>query len=187
VTFEQRGDDELEASCDAFCRDNADFLQNYVRRRVPDRQAVSDICQETWRAFVPRWHVYRTYEDPLNPLVTIANNRVIDWFRSRHRRPEEYADDSAAQLRDALAYRHRISSDADIRIDLERAIADLPARQRQALQLRYLDDLTWRCVGEEMRITADSARKNATAGLQKLNNSPKLTGYHGTFTGNREV
>ena len=86
-------------------------------------------------------------------------------------------DDEVDQLAGALLLRRPDLSGEDVRIDLTAALTDLTERQREAIGLRYGDDLDMKAVAAEMGITVDGAKKAVRTALQKLRDSGLLSGY----------
>ena len=52
--------------------------------------------------------------------------------------------------------------------ELWRQVADLPAKQRAAVLLRFAGDLAYREIGEAMGSTEEAARQNVHEALRKL-------------------
>jgi RNA polymerase sigma factor (sigma-70 family) len=93
-------------------------------------------------------------------LVTIAHRKAIDILRATRRRPvtvEMLPESSAAPA----------GFDAE-RLDLERAMAALTDRQRQAIAYHYLIGLPYAQVAEILGGSADAARKAASEGIHAL-------------------
>lgn len=113
-----------------------------VRKRIFDPLLVEDVIQDTFLAM----HRVRHTFDPAYPflpwLSALANARAIDALRARGRRAQREVSDPAAF--DAYADPrgdHPVSAAsaaADVRLRLGR----LPERQRQAVELVKLQDLS---------------------------------------------
>lgn len=92
-------------------------------------------------------------------LLRIVHNRAIDHRRARVRRP---APTEGIEERPAS----EPAEPADDR--LWELVAALPAKQRAAVTLRFVADLSHREIGELMDITESAARRNAHDGLAAL-------------------
>lgn len=116
-----------------------------VGRKVADPDRAEDVVQEVLLSVHKNRHTY----DPALPfgpwLATIAERRTSDWLRQHYRRggrevlvdeyPETFSDDGAnTPEEDALAF-----DDAD---RLHRALAKLPAGQRQAVEMLKLKEMS---------------------------------------------
>lgn len=114
-----------------------------VAGRVSPPGMRDDVLQE---AVTHAWRTWDTFDDRRGSvrswLITIVADRARRaWRRRRVWHP--LADDV-----------HVAPTDSDIRTDVERAIAVLPARQRLAVQLRYYVDLPVAEIAEVMKCTA---------------------------------
>jgi DNA-directed RNA polymerase specialized sigma24 family protein len=91
-------------------------------------------------------------------LFAIAQRKVVDAARSR---PHESA--TSDELEDAAAC-------DDPRLDggVWTKVAALPSKQREAIGLRFLGDLSHADVAEVMGTTVEAARRNVFEGLKRL-------------------
>lgn len=144
-------------------RAHAPMVRSYLRRLVP-AQDVEDVLQivftEVWRS--------RHRFDParsLRPwLIGIAHKRAVDHLRARA--PHTVSLDAVADppgpagraADEVLADRDR----------LLRALAMLPAPQRQAIELAYFGDLTQREIAERLRVPLGTIKARTTRGLHRL-------------------
>jgi RNA polymerase sigma-70 factor, ECF subfamily len=132
----QAGDDQ------AFARLYHSFsARTLAHLRGLIRDDAEDVQQEVWLT------VYRSIRTLGNPdgfrtwLYRTTRHRAIDFLRKR-RRQQELVDEVASMAQEATS-----EPDAGLpEIDpaaLDRAIAELPALQREALLLRYRDHLSY--------------------------------------------
>ncbi|MFO1101880.1 MAG: sigma-70 family RNA polymerase sigma factor [Methylocystis sp.] len=127
-------------------------LRRFVMRRWPHAHDTEDVVQEILASI---HSVRQTYDRqrPFTPwLMTIAARRVADFARSRYARanettvdvlPETFPDDGAKSEQEA----------SDDREALSRAMATLPASQRQAIELIKLRGLS---LDEAAQVTGKS-------------------------------
>jgi DNA-directed RNA polymerase specialized sigma24 family protein len=139
------------------------LLRFCVARLGGDRG--QDAFQETLIAALSH---YDQLADPASArswLFTIANRKIIDSFRDQARQP--------------------IPSDADLGADnpappsgldlgLWGEVKDLPPKQREALGLRFLADLTHAEIGEVMGTSEAAARRNVHEALKQLKRRSEL-------------
>jgi RNA polymerase sigma factor (sigma-70 family) len=92
-------------------------------------------------------------------LVTIAHRKAIDTVRRAGRRAEPVADIPAQVAGDGLDGRD---------IDLTRALADLPDKQRFAVVYHYLAGLPYAQVAGIVGGTESAARRAAADGIANL-------------------
>lgn len=132
-------------------------LRFCVARLGPDRG--EEAFQETLLAAL------RHYDELQNPgaiggwLFSIAQRKIIDGARSRARAPIP-----SAQVGEQTGAWH----DPDPADDVWSQVAALPPKQREAVALRYMADLSHADIGEAMGTTADAARRNVFEGLKRL-------------------
>lgn len=123
------------------------------------RGAADDCFQET---FIAALRAYPRLRDDSNLrawLFTIARSKAIDHHRAVRRAPlpvEEVPERAAPPPADAPNG------------DLWAAVAALPEKQRAAVVLRFVADLSHREIGEVMECSDAAARRNVHEGLKRL-------------------
>jgi RNA polymerase sigma factor (sigma-70 family) len=123
----------------------------------PER--AEDCFQETMLAAL---RAYAGLRDPAairSWLFAIAARKAIDGFRARARAPQAAPD--LETLAGAQEPAHRDAA-------LWARVRALPDKQRRALTLRYLADLSHREIGALMGTTDAAARRNVFEGLARL-------------------
>jgi len=115
--------------------ESQDMLAGYVFMRVRNFHDAEDVIQEIARSAAGTFDQY----DPTMPfgpwLITIANRRIVDYFRKQGRSPLTLTDDAIQDIADAhLA----LAESRDDRFDaLQACLAQLSDRHRHAIDLRY--------------------------------------------------
>ena len=120
-----------------------------------------DVFQETVVAALRAYPRLRHAGNLRGWLLTIAGRKALDHHRARGRRavpvedpePPPRADDKA--LPDGALWR---------------AVHDLPAKQRGAVLLRFVGDLSHREIATALGSSEDAARRSLSDGLAKLRN-----------------
>ncbi|WP_433253086.1 RNA polymerase sigma factor [Streptosporangium sp. CA-135522] len=154
------GDDAALAEC---FRTHGSLIRSYLRRFVPP-QEVEDLQQivfaEVWRC--------RHRFDPARSLpawlIGITHNRAVDHLRMRTLQTvplDVVADPAGADGRthgEGLAERDEV----------QRALAELPAPQRQAIELAYYGELTQREIAEQLRVPLGTVKARTARGLRRL-------------------
>ncbi len=137
----------------------------YLCRMVRDDELAADLTQE---AFVKAYRAYDTLEDPNRArawLYQIAGRTALDELRRRkivRFVPWTGESRGTAASAEELVMRARLSG------DLERALARIPERQRQALLLSELNDMTGLELAEAMGVSHVAARALLTRGRESL-------------------
>jgi RNA polymerase sigma factor (sigma-70 family) len=136
-----------------------DQLARFLSATVGPIEA-DDCLQETLIAALRAYPRLRPESNVRAWLFTIARNKALDEHRARARRPVPVV---------ALP---EVSSggDAGEREDPElwHAVRELPAKQRAAVVLRYVNDFSHREVAAVLDCSEEAARRSLHEGLSKL-------------------
>jgi RNA polymerase sigma factor (sigma-70 family) len=132
-------------------------LLRFCRAQVGSDRG-DDVFQETMLAAL------RAYADVHDAtavrawLFAIAARKAVDAHRSTARAPVPTADADLAQG----------SSTTPDGGEIWEQVARLPQKQRQAVTLRFMADLSHREIAEVMAISEDAVRRNVFEGLRRL-------------------
>jgi RNA polymerase sigma factor (sigma-70 family) len=122
-------------------------------------ERAEDVFQETMLAALRAYDRVRDARAIRSWLFAIAARKAVDAHRARARSPEPVAD---------LGVLAR-AEDAELREDgIWREVRALPEKQRTAVALRYLADLSHGEIAEIMGVSEDAARRNVFEGLKRL-------------------
>ena len=119
-----------------------------------------DVFQETMLAAL---RAYGKLRDPAairSWLFSIAARKAVDSHRGRARAPEPVADPEPPPVDDDGPV---LPHDG-----IWQLVRSLPGKQRTAVTLRYLADLSHREIAEVMQTSEDAARRNVFEGLRRL-------------------
>ncbi|MFG2227621.1 RNA polymerase sigma factor [Streptomyces sp. NPDC048644] len=157
-------------------------LAAFVARRVEGQSGAEDVCQEVWRLFFIRYDAYlKAYDEPVKALYPIARCRIAEFWNRRGRMREDPFEGE-----DLALLTHAMASDLPVgierRVDVERALACLPERQREALHLHHIDNLTVLETAVLMGIGENGVKKLLKKALSTLRATPALTAYRPTAT-----
>lgn len=138
----------------ALLDDHADALYRYLRRAAgPD---ADDCFQETVVAALRAYPTLGHAGNLRGWLFTIAHRKAVDRHRGTRRTiPVETAPDPGHEAPDGDP-------------ELWAAVAALPDKQRGAVTLRYVGDLSHREIGEALGCSEAAARQNVRVGLARL-------------------
>jgi RNA polymerase sigma factor (sigma-70 family) len=118
-----------------------------------------DLYQDTVLSALRAYPNVRDATNLRSWLLSVAHSRVVDRARARERRPEvlgvppEHSSRVTANERDD---------------ELWTLVADLPEKQRHAVVLRFVGDLSYRVVAELTETSEAAARQNVRAALARL-------------------
>lgn len=129
-----------------------------VARRLTGNVAVAeDLAAEALARTYARWGRVRTMEYREAWVARIATNLAIDAARKKK------VDLEAAVTADP-------SDNTVLRIALVEALARLPKRQREAVALRYLCDLSVDDVASSLGVSSGTVKTSVHRALEKLRN-----------------
>jgi len=124
-------------------------------RAIVGAQAAEDCFQETFLAALRAYPRLRPDSKPRAWLLTIAHNKAIDHLR-KAARERSGADEPAG---DATAQPDRA---------IWGAVAALPPRQRAAVALRFIGDLSHREIAAAIGCSEEASRRSLHEGLATL-------------------
>ncbi|HEY3844746.1 MAG TPA: SigE family RNA polymerase sigma factor [Acidimicrobiales bacterium] len=124
-------------------------------RLLGDQGDAEDVAQEALARAMVRWS--RLEDRPEGWVTRVASNLAIDRFRKR-RRPQPPMTGPVGMVDPHLGERG----------DLVAALRRLPRRQREAVVLRYLGDLSEVQVALEMGCSVGSVKSHGARGLASL-------------------
>ncbi|MEW2376114.1 SigE family RNA polymerase sigma factor [Micromonospora sp. NPDC047812] len=155
------------AEFDDFVRTRSVALLRVAYLLTGDRHAAEDLLQEVLEQMYVRWRRVRTSPEAYARRALV--NRSINRWRRRARRPEQALGDN-----DGVARDH--ADDVALRQAVVAALRTLPPRQRAAVVLRYLEDLSVADVAGALRCSEGTVKSHASRGLAHLREA--LAGSH---------
>ena len=166
MTEAQGGD---AASYDALLRELLPHVRGLVHRRLFHGDIVEDVVQNVFLSLHRARHTYRP-ERPFGPwLRAIARNAVIDHLRTRGRRPQDLsleaegvAEPEADESSSPAAGFEPLSP------ELVGALAELPASQRQAVELLHLEGLSVAEAADQVGVSRGALKVRAHRGYKAL-------------------
>ena len=124
-------------------------------------QEADDVLQETLIAALRAYPRLRAGSNVRAWMLTIARNKALDAHRARSRRPVPAGD---VELGVLVARAGRVARGAE----LWDAVRELPPKQRAAVVLRYVNDLSHREIAAVLDCSEAAARRSLHEGLTKL-------------------
>jgi RNA polymerase sigma-70 factor, ECF subfamily len=157
--------------------------------RLGDRQLAEEVLQDTYLALWNRAELFDPRQGSLIAwLATIARNRATDRLRSLGRRPSALplsgvleSADPERQAADAMLHRaqpvagvtaevnpEHVMDDAWLRGEVERALAEIPAQERQVIHLAYYEELTQTEIAARLDWPLGTVKTRTRRGLRHL-------------------
>ena len=146
-------------------------LRRYARALVGDRAAADDLVQDTLERAWAKLHLFRQGTDLRAWLFTVMHNVHVNQVRAA--RPTDALEDEMPELAQRAA-----QGDALLVRDLERALAALPAAQREVLLLVALEDLSYEETANVLGIPIGTVMSRLARAREKLR--MLMTGKGGT-------
>jgi RNA polymerase sigma factor (sigma-70 family) len=139
--------------------DHGPALLRFCARRAGPQRA-EDVFQETMLAALRKYPALRDAEAIGPWLYAIAANKAIDAHRAAAR--------SAVAVPDPEILVEGTVDPPGFDREIWAAVKELPAKQRQAVGLRFLADLSHGEIGEAMGTSEAAARRSVFEGLRTL-------------------
>lgn len=144
-----------------------DRLRGFIRSRVRDESDAEDILAEVFGELVEAERLMQPIEQVGAWLFRVARNRIIDLFRRRQTAKSVSADapldtgtDGAGSLEDLLpspdAGPDALFARRVLVEELEQALAELPAEQREVFLANEIDGRGFREMSEETGVSINT-------------------------------
>ena len=137
-------------------------IYGFIYSKIPDRDVCDDIFQDTFIKVIKtlKSNSYNEEGKFLPWVMRISHNLIIDHFRKNKRMPmlretEEFSIFSILKDEDLNIENKLISNQIDL--DLKKLIAELPKDQREILQMRFFQDLSFKEISEETGVSINTA------------------------------
>lgn len=168
AAFAHRPSCSCARDTDAWYRDYAPMLRQFILLRTGDTATADDCTSETFVRALSRRESFQCQGDGVRPwLFTIARNIVHDWYRKAAHRMETVTDEirEACDV-DADPACHVISGESGQ--NLRSLIAELPPDQADCVRLRFFRGLSVKETATAMRRTETAVRALQHRALRNL-------------------
>ncbi len=145
---------------------HAKGVHAFLTRMVQDRTLADDLLQTTFLSVVRSADRFQRGLKFAPWLLTIAGNAARDNLRHRKLNVEVLPTDEEGKLPEAVV--EPAMSDPGQRRRIERAFAQLPEQQREAVILHKLEGLSFEQIASMLEITSTAARIRAHRGYERL-------------------
>lgn len=135
-----------------------DEIFRFCYHRVGSRETAEDLCQETFMSYIEGPGPRRILKNSRSYLYTIARNKCIDYYRKK--KPEVL--DPEAEEADSRS-EEKLRS-----IEIRELVSCLEEELKDAIILRYFQDLKYREIAEIMGISLSKAKFLVAKALEVL-------------------
>jgi RNA polymerase sigma-70 factor, ECF subfamily len=147
-------------------------LYRYLQRMCGRREVADDLFQEVWSKVIASRSRYEVRAQFNTFLFRIAHNCAVDYFR-RSGRPHENAAQDVDEIAEEIgAAEHErpdaALSEAQVRNDFRRALAELPPEQRDVFVLYEESGLTLEEIGRITGVAMETAKSRLRYAVGKL-------------------
>ena len=148
-------------------------VYSFSLRIVGDAQVAEEILQEV---FVRAWQQGGSFQSARGTLITwllsITHNLSIDEVRRRKRRPQKAESEEpetilAALPDDGIGVEEEVWL-SSLRVSIQDALQQLPATQREAIELAYFQGLTQREIADTLGEPLGTIKTRMRLGMLKL-------------------
>ena len=140
-------------------------LRNFIRRRVPDPRDAEDILQDVFCELVEANRLLMPIDHVTGWLFRVARNRIIDFFRKK--KPQSFTDTAIVDDDDELLRLEDLLPSPDVGPEalyarnvlldeLELAIDELPADQRDAFVAHELEGRSFKQMAAESGVSVNT-------------------------------
>jgi RNA polymerase sigma-70 factor, ECF subfamily len=148
-----------ESQLESIFRSEFSRLVRSLAAAAGSQEQAADAVQEAFVQAHLHWRRISRYDDPAAWLRRVAVNRILNQRRSGRRR-----EAALNRLAPATAYVQPALPDEA----LTSALADLPLRQRTAVALRFLADLSVADVAQAMEISEGAVKSHVHRARARL-------------------
>jgi RNA polymerase sigma-70 factor (sigma-E family) len=163
--------DQRRAAFEQFVAESTDSLLRTGYLVTGDAGHAEDMVQECLFKIARRWSRALSMESPLGYARRILVNLALDSSKRRSQHRAELArqnPDGPPFLRGGTESPWGAFATVDDRLELLRALAELPPRQRAALVLRYVDDLSESEVASTLGCPIGTVKSTTSRALEKM-------------------
>lgn len=133
----------------------------YLKKKVSADKA-ADLMQETFEKLHRSRDKYN-HQFPFLPwLFTISKNTLFDWFKKNEAKVEISSVLKPELLEGLMSAEKKQDAEIDILLN------DLEGAQKNAIELRYLQEWSFEKIAKEMNTTEDNVRQIISRGIKKL-------------------
>jgi RNA polymerase sigma-70 factor (ECF subfamily) len=165
MTAAQSGD---AVSYEKLVRELLPHLRGFVRRRFDASDGLEDVVQNVCLSIHRGRHTYRP-ERPFSPWVrAVARNAVIDQLRWRARRSCREISMGAPGVPEPSMEPSQARQLSTLSQELSRALAEIPARQREAVELIQLKGFSVAEAAARVGVSRGALKVRAHRGYRAL-------------------
>lgn len=140
-------------------KENRTGLLNYIKSRINRLEEAEDIVQDVYLQAMKSMNIAEPIENLFGWLFTVANNKIIDWYRkkSRHNVPFE-EEHSLMEMLDIDDNHHfDTHSKKMISDSIMKAIDSLPIEQKNVFIMHSIENRTFKEIAAVENVSINTA------------------------------
>lgn len=119
----------------------------HARKIVIDHDDADDVTQETFIKVYKALTDFREASQLYTWIYRITTNEALNLLKKRQKRQASSIEDVYEELAKTIDSDHLISGD-EIQLKLQKALLELPEKQRLVFNMKYFDDLKYEEISE---------------------------------------
>jgi len=139
----------------------------HVRKMVIDHDDADDITQEVFIKIHKSIETFREDSQLFTWIYRIATNECLNFLNKKRRRFFLPIEDISAQLSAKIDSSDNLSGD-EIQKKLQKALIQLPDKQRLVFNMRYFDDLTYEDMSEITNTSVGALKASYHHAVKKI-------------------
>lgn len=139
----------------------------HIRRMVLDHNDADDVLQETFIRVYRSMDSFREDSALFTWMYRIATNEALNFLSKQARRNEVTAEIYLSQKAASLEADPYFEGDA-LQMALQKAMADLPEKQRLVFQMKYFDDLKYEDIASVLNTSVGALKASYHHASQKI-------------------
>lgn len=150
------------------------ILVHIAERKTNNRKVAEDIVQdiliEIWKKSDRiNWNGFR-----IGPyLINLVKKRAINFYYQDARMVNNFIIE---ELRSTTATKESELIQADKYQALKDIITTMPRRERECMEMRYLQEMSVEAIAQQLGVTKKAVEKNITKGIKRLKNQKHIIG-----------
>lgn len=119
----------------------------HARKIVVDHEDADDVTQESFIKIYRALNDFREASQLFTWIYRITTNEALNVLKKRKKREADSLDDVFEELKNNIDADHLISGE-EIQLKLQKALLQLPEKQRLVFNMKYFDDLKYDEIAE---------------------------------------
>ena len=168
-----------EQLLEAYCHGDSDAFELFFRRHLHRvcayalkkgvaRDEASEVAQEVFLKLHVHIVDYEIGKKALPWFFTIVHNTCIDWLRRQIRARRNHVESHDLDFEFFAPLKFKLGSDSRTEDEALSALHELPEEQRKIVEMRIVDELSFKEISEKTGRTEIALRKSYSRSVQLL-------------------